>query len=151
MKLELQINSKALNDISRSLEVTGIMITPPIEESFWLFRVPVSEDQAIVGFPKFSVIGVGFQKEDDWNTNLPSGAFAIDIYEHIKHNKGSKSISRGRCIEAILLIQKAVHAMVKNETLEKVKESYSDDSRMDAICKYLRKSNAWELAEASGR
>lgn len=108
MKLELQVNSKAINDTSQSLAGTGVMITPPIDEDFWLLKVPVSKKQAIVAFPKFGVIGVGFQVEEDWNTNLPSSVEAEEIYEHIKHNKGDGSIPRQRCIDAIILIQEKV-------------------------------------------
>ena len=105
MKLELQINARGVNDKSRALEGTGVMITPPIDENFWLLRVPVSEKQAIVGFPKFNVIGVGFQVETDWNTNLPFTFDADRIYEHIEQNKGDGTISRQTCITAIRMIQ----------------------------------------------
>jgi len=49
----------------------AIMMTPPINDEWWLFRVKLSDEQAVVGFPKFGTIGIGFAKEDDWNTNLP--------------------------------------------------------------------------------
>lgn len=151
MKLELQINARGVNDKSRALEGTGVMITPPIDENFWLLRVPVSETQAIVGFPKFNVIGVGFQVENDWNTNLPSGTHAIEIYDHIKHNKGDAKISRGRCIEAITLIQKKVLEMKRAETLEKLKACDDDGKRLDVLGDFLRKTGAHQLAEAFSR
>lgn len=111
MKLELQINGRALRDQSRALEPHGILITPPICESFWLYRVAVSNKQAIVGFPKFGTIGVGFQVEEDWNTNLPATCDAKRIYNHIACNKGDDAIPRERCIEAIRMIQAAVASL----------------------------------------
>ncbi len=151
MKLQLQINSRGINDTSRALEGTGLMITPPIDEKFWLFRVPVSETQAIVGFPKFGVIGIGFQVEEDWNTNLPSGTSAIEIYDHISHNKGSSKITRGQCIEAILMIQEKVIQMKRAETIEKLKLCASENEFLDVLGDFLRKSGSYQVAEAFAR
>ena len=83
------------------------MITPPLDEDYWLFRVPVSDRQAIVGFPKFLTVGVGFQREEDWNTNLPYTCEAKEIFDHIEHNRGDDSITEETCIAAIEAIQKA--------------------------------------------
>lgn len=89
----------------------GVMlVTPPVGESYWLFRVCVGYGQAVIGFPKFSTIGIGFAKEDDWNTNLPYTCESLKIWNHIKHNKGDDRISDETCIEAIGLIQVAAAA-----------------------------------------
>lgn len=85
----------------------GIMLTPMIDEDYWAYRVRLSETQAIVGFPKFMTIGIGFAVEEDWNTNLPYICSAQEIYDHVKHNKGDDSISREDCIKAIEMIQEA--------------------------------------------
>lgn len=85
-----------------------VMVTPDINEDYWMFRVKLSSKQAIVGFPKFSSIGIGFSKEIDWNTNLPSNCEAEYIFNHIKVNKGSKLIKDEDCIRAIEMIQEAV-------------------------------------------
>lgn len=87
-----------------------VMMTPPINEDYWLYRVKVSERQAVVGFPKFMTIGVGFAVEEDWNTNLPYTCDAERIYEHIAHNKGDASIYREDCLAAIRMIQDAAAA-----------------------------------------
>lgn len=101
MKLELQING------THGKTPTGrVMITPPINEDYWLYRVAVSDKQAIVGFSKFGIIGIGFQHEEDWNTNLPSSSSAEAIYDHIKHNR--LDAEKETCIAAIRLIQQAV-------------------------------------------
>lgn len=152
MKLQLQINSKAIKDDSRALAPTGIMVTPAIDENFWLYRVPVSDEQAIIGFPKFSVIGIGFQHEKDWNTNLPSGGEAQEIYDHIKHNKGDAKIPRARCIDAIRLIQRAVLESYRKEAISKLSNpelTYIDILR--ELSSYLRKTGSWEVAEAWDR
>ena len=91
-----------------------IIMTPPLNEDFWLLRVPVSDKQAVVAFPKFGMIGIGFQKEeDDWNTNLPSSCAATKIFDHIRCNKGDDSIPDARCVKAIKLLKQAVEAMSK--------------------------------------
>jgi len=85
-----------------------LMLTPAIDEDYWAYRVKLSETQAIVAFPKFSTIGVGFAREEDWNTNLPWTCDANEIYGHIKHNKGDDAIRDEDCLEAIRMIQEAV-------------------------------------------
>jgi hypothetical protein len=105
--MELQINASCEDPTVSNLAGTGVIITPPINENYWLFRVPVSDKQAIVGFPKFNTIGIGFQFEDDWNTNLPYSCGAQEIFDHISHNKGDDSISDQSCVEAIQLVKDA--------------------------------------------
>jgi hypothetical protein len=91
-------------------EIGPVMITPPIDEDYWSYRVKLSESQAIVGFPKFSTIGIGFAQEEDWNTNLPYTCGTEEIYDHIAHNKGDESITREDCITAIRMVQDAARA-----------------------------------------
>lgn len=108
MKLNVEINTKFLKG-KDTLKVgnTVIMYTPPLNEDYWIIRVKVSDTQAIVGFPKFGLVGIGFAVEDaDWNTNLPSGCEANQIFNHIKENKGDDLIPDERCIKAIRLVQK---------------------------------------------
>ena len=82
-------------------------MTPPIDEDYWAYRVKLSETQAIVGFPKFGTIGIGFAVEEDWNTNLPYQSETDAIFNHIAHNKGDDSISDDDVREAIRLVQEA--------------------------------------------
>lgn len=89
----------------------GLMLTPKLGEAYWSYRVLLSERQAIVGFPKFFTTGIGFAIEDeDWNTNFPYTVDAVEIFNHIKHNKGDDSIADEDCIAAIRLIQEAIAA-----------------------------------------
>ena len=85
-----------------------VEITPPIDEDYWAYRVRLSETQAIIGFPKFGTIGIGFAVEEDWNSNLPYVEPAEQIFGHIGHNKSDDSISDEICVTAIQMIQKAV-------------------------------------------
>lgn len=87
-----------------------ILLTPPVSEDYWAYRVDVGGGQAIVGFPKFTTIGIGFAIEDDWNTNLPYSVPAVDIWAHIDHNKGPATATDEECIAAIELIRQAVIA-----------------------------------------
>lgn len=108
--LVLEINESMVDKTAKlnGGAIGAILITPPIDESYWKFRVAVSDKQAIVGFPKFGSIGIGFQHEDDWNTNLPSICETEEIYNHIECNKADDSISRELCIKAIEMIKEAV-------------------------------------------
>ena len=103
--MNLRLETRSQPDLT--YDSGTLSMTPPIDESYWKYRVRLSEKQAIVGFPKFGVIGIGFAVEDDWNTNLPSSSRAEEIYEHIKHNQGDEGISREHCLAAIRMIQEA--------------------------------------------
>lgn len=116
MELKVEINQTFV-EANTKLNIKGMtaVITPPLDGDYWIMRVPVSDNQAIVTFPKFMLFGIGFQVEDeDWNTNLPSSCDAEEIYEHIKKNKGDDSISREDCIEAIKMIQRQLEIMEGN-------------------------------------
>lgn len=89
---------------------TVVMMTPSISEDYWAYRVQLSERQAVVGFPKYWTVGIGFALEEDWNTNLPFTCDAPRIFEHIAHNKGDDAISDDDVLAAIRLIQDAVAA-----------------------------------------
>lgn len=95
---------------NRTAVVGPIMLTPPVGDDYWAYRVRVANGQAVIGFPKFGTIGIGFAVEEDWNTNLPYTCEAAEIYEHIKHNAGNDAITREVCLAAIELIQDAVKA-----------------------------------------
>jgi hypothetical protein len=82
-----------------------VLLAPLVEQDYWIYRVALSPQQAILAFPKFFTIGVGFAIEEDWNTNLPYTCKAEQIYEH---NKGDDSISGEDCLTAIRMIQTAI-------------------------------------------
>lgn len=94
----------------KTAELGNLIFAPPVTEDYWAYRVVVGEHQAIVGFPKFMTIGIGFAVEEDWNTNLPYICDTDEIWSHIAHNKGDEAIPDGWCIEAIRLVQQAAHA-----------------------------------------
>jgi len=82
-----------------------IYIYPHDRSDSWAFRVQVSPDQAVLGFPKFFQIGIGFEKEEDGNTNLPSSCTVNEIFEHIKHNKNGAPDAD--CLKAIRMVKVA--------------------------------------------
>jgi len=84
-------------------------LTPPLGEDYWAYRVRLSERQAVVGFPKFSTIGIGFAvEEEDWNTNLPYTCDTDQIFRHILDNKGDASIADEDVRTAIAMVQAAI-------------------------------------------
>lgn len=90
-------------------ENTTVLITPDIHEDYFIFRVKLSETQAILGFEKFGTVGIGFASEEDWNTNLPYRCQAQEIFDHIKHNKGDDAIADETVLKAIRMVQAAAH------------------------------------------
>lgn len=103
--MQLEVNAK-FAPTDRPIVVRGhtFLITPPLDEDYYLARVKLGNN-AIQCFPKFTTIGIGFAREEDWNTNLPYTSSAETIWEHIKHNKGDKSVTKKQGIEAIRLLQ----------------------------------------------
>jgi hypothetical protein len=84
----------------------ALMTTPDLNESYWSFRVKLTAKQAVLGFPKFGIIGIGFEVEgEDWNRNLPADDPAEEIAAWIAVNKGDDSIDDATVIRAIKMIQ----------------------------------------------
>lgn len=85
-----------------------VMMTPALGEDYWAYRVQLSDKQAVIGFPKFMTIGIGFAVEEaDWNTNFPYTVETERIFQHISHNKGDAAISDDDVRAAIALVQQA--------------------------------------------
>lgn len=108
-QLTLEVREGTELDSCEFMSAQGarIAITPAIGEDFWAFRVKLSDTQAILGFPKFFTIGIGFAQESNWNTNLPYTCDAEKIFGHIEENKGDDNIPDSDCLKAIRLIQAA--------------------------------------------
>ena len=85
-----------------------IMFTPSINSEYYIMRVVLYKDQALVAFPKFGLIGVGFAiEEGSWNTNLPYQVEAERLYRHIRCNKKYRAITKQMCLEGLKLLQDA--------------------------------------------
>jgi hypothetical protein len=110
-ELRLEVRDQA----DGTVRIGGVFqMTPPsIGEDYWTYRVRLGGKQAVVGFPKFSTIGVGFAVEEDWNSNLPYTCDAGEIFDHIAHNKGDDSIADDDVREAIRMVQEAATAGVQ--------------------------------------
>lgn len=93
---------------NKTVKAGLLAVAPLVNDDYWSYRVKLSDTQAIVGFPKYLLVGIGFAQEEDWNTNLPSTCAAEDIYDHIECNKGDDAITREDCIAAIRMIQDAI-------------------------------------------
>ena len=116
-KLELEFRNefKKKQDTFQTGKVV-IMMTPPLDDDYWVFRIKLHADQALIAFPKFGTLGIGFAQEDDWNTNLPYSCKTEEIYNHIKKNKKYTQITKATCIEAIEILRKASEYYKKHET-----------------------------------
>lgn len=108
MKTTIEVNSKFARAGDSLVDPAGeihMMITPPLDEDYFIARVVLHRDQAIVIFPKFGTIGCGFAQEKDWNTNLPIRLPSNKIYNHIKHNKKYREITKKQCLQAIDMLR----------------------------------------------
>jgi hypothetical protein len=108
MNLQLEYRDKFDGGISTFTNgKIAVLITPNIGEDYWVFRIKLFKDQALLAFPKFWTMGIGFALEEDWNTNLRYDVEAHKIFYHIKCNKRYKEIRDQECIAAIKVLQKA--------------------------------------------
>lgn|SRR5271156_3715464 len=82
-----------------------VLITPPLDEEYFIARVKLFRNQAVQVFPKFGTIGCGFSQEEDWNTNLPIACAAEKTAKHIWHNRKYKKITRKQVVQAITALQ----------------------------------------------
>lgn len=109
--LVLERRDQADTGLSVQMGRATVMLTPPVSEDYWKYRVRVADGQAVVGFPKFGTIGIGFAEEEDWNTNLPYTGDAESIRRHIWHNRApldDSTDSAALVVRAIEMIQEAV-------------------------------------------
>jgi hypothetical protein len=110
-KFELVLEQNVAGTSEPIIAGGAIQITPPINKDYWLLRVHVGYGQNVVLFPKFGTFGIGFAKEENWNTNLPRSCDAEKIYSHIEYNKGDVRIPKMRCIRAIQMLQQAIQKL----------------------------------------
>jgi hypothetical protein len=104
--MELKLERKTQRD--DTLQAGGLALSPRLGENYWVYRVRVGGGQAILGFPKFRTIAVGFAIEDyDHNTNLPFRCSTAVIWEHIRHNRGPATATVEEMKAAIELICEA--------------------------------------------
>ena len=115
-KLTLEVNAEFVEDgfdvaegklAPAGLMVPGIIATPNLNPDFWQYRVKFENGQAILGFPKFHTIGIGFALEQEWNINLPYDVPSEHILSHIIENKGDKDIKESDCLAAIKMVKRA--------------------------------------------
>jgi hypothetical protein len=99
-----------------------IMFTPDIDKDYYIMKVNLYKDQALVAFPKFGLIGVGFALESDWNTNLPYQTDTERLYNWIKRNKKYRAITKQTCLEGLKLLQDACKNYEKEQKEKAEKE-----------------------------
>jgi hypothetical protein len=131
MDLILEIKNQEDKTLSLSSGHQVILATPSLDENYWSYRVRLSENQAVLGFPKMMTIGIGFEKEaEDWNTNLPWWAPSDKILKHIIVNKGDSSIKDKDVLTAIKMIREAVYqnlSWAEQERARKLNENLIEE------------------------
>jgi len=113
------------NQPDTTVKTGQVMMTPSVSEDYWEYRVGLTESQAVIGFPKFMTIGIGFAVEEDWNTNLPYLCTTEEIRQHIWHNRGDETITKEMVDEAIQLIREAA-AEDKGEDLAAEEAAFTE-------------------------
>lgn len=108
MKLQLERRGQPDKTGAFGGKQVQALLSPPVDEDYWTYRVRLTDKQAVLGFPKFGTIGIGFAVEDtNSNTNLPYDCTTDEIAAHIMTNKGDESITTEEVLQAVRLIQDA--------------------------------------------
>jgi len=81
--MKIELNRKFIRAKDRFVAPDGkarLITTPPLDKDYWSVRVPLSKSQAIVAFPKFLTIGIGFQIEKaSWTVSLQEPLLVFHI------------------------------------------------------------------------
>jgi len=123
-----------------------IMFTPAINEDYWIMRIKLYRNQALIAFPKFGLIGVGFAKEINWNTNLPYSVPAERLYQHIAVNKKYNQITKAHCLKAIKMLQAACKQYEK-EKKEIVLNMRDVDNMLSGAVSEIRKAKRMQYSK----
>ena len=119
--MNVEINKKYMIDVEKKYMETindCFVITPAIDDNYWISRVHLYKDQYVVLFPKFFTYGIGFAIEDnEWNVNLPYKHSAEEICNHIWDNHKYDEITKEQVIEAIKLLQNTCEKILKNSRI----------------------------------
>jgi hypothetical protein len=126
MKLTLEVNQNCIDKTDKFVgensngQPFGFSICPVTSPDYWMFRVKLHREQAVLGFPKFGMIGVGMAVEKDGNTNLPLSPLrtpqenAEKIANHIFCNKRYKVITKDMIVEAVRMIEDGAKQYCEN-------------------------------------
>jgi hypothetical protein len=125
MKPVLEVNKNCIDKTDKFVgensqgQPFGFSICPITSPDYWMFRVKLHREQAVLGFPKYGMIGVGMAVEKNGNTNLPLSPLrtpeenADVIANHIFRNKKYKAITKDMIIEAIKMIEEGAEQYCK--------------------------------------
>jgi len=107
IKLKIEYNSQCVDrTIVEQTPFGHGVISPVVSDDYWLFRVPLFENQALLAFPKCFTMGIGFaQEEVEQNVNLPYECGIETILKYLKRNKKYEDISDAKIREAIKMLK----------------------------------------------
>ena len=89
MQLKLERKSQP----NATVVIGAASISPLVDEDYWEYRVIVGEHQAVVGFPKYTTIGIGFAVEENWK-GLPLRRIGIPTFPIPSRPNGFGTTSR---------------------------------------------------------
>jgi len=116
MALTLERRNQQDKTITVSSGDAAVLLAPVLGDDYWTYRVCLTEANAVVGFPKFGTIGIGFAVEEDRNTNLPYLRCSTEeIVEHIWRNRGDERITKEMVTQAVDMIRAAAAADLGTE------------------------------------
>jgi hypothetical protein len=105
---DLKLRRRSQEDQTR-VPGTNISIGRSGAEDYWTYRVDLTENQALIGFPKHGTIGIDFlhnRGEDLPYTSDPE--YLADFFAPGRLEGGDTEISRAAVIRAIKMIREAV-------------------------------------------
>lgn len=141
-QLVLTVNSAAIPQLIEPGGGPEVVFTGDRD---YVYRVEVSDDQALLGFEKCGSIGIGFEREVEEGLDLPSSCLTRRIYEHIRCN--ARGVDSRRCYAAIRIIQGAARDLLRTQVIDALKKAESDQEWGEIMTTWVRRAGYQDFEE----
>ena len=108
MKLIIETNPRNCLDLQFHLPSRALlMITAPLQDDCWLFRVRLAKDIVLAAVPVFGGININLQSKKAGNSYMPYEAKGADILDTFCACTTNSPLD-GKCLKATKMLQKKV-------------------------------------------
>jgi hypothetical protein len=108
MKPSIETNPRNCLDIQLHLPSRALlMITAPLQDDCWLFRVRLAEDIVLAAVPVFGGVNINLQSKESVECYMPYEAEGADILDTFRARTKNAQLD-GKCLKAIDMLQEEI-------------------------------------------
>ncbi len=108
MKLNIETNARNCLDVQLRLPSDAqLMITAPLREGCWLFRIVIAPNVVLTAVPVFGGINICLQTKPAGEVFMPSESSAKEIRQKFC-SRIKTSVPDGKWVEAVKMLQAAI-------------------------------------------